>query len=63
MIDTGSFISLISKELLAGLKNIKMVGTSLREMVGIGNVKKPVLGAVLIERGRRKYLASKMFDH
>ena len=51
LIDTGSFVTLISKQTLAGLKNVKNVKTSVKEILGIGNVAKPVLGAVLIEIG------------
>ena len=49
LMDTGSFVTLISGKALVGLKNIKKVPNSLQKMVGIGNVPKPVLGAVLVK--------------
>ena len=40
---------MISKQTLAGLKNVKSIKMSVKEILSIGNVAKPVLGAVLIE--------------
>ena len=40
---------MIDEKVLIGLRNIRQVPTSLKQIVGIGNVPKPVLGAVLLE--------------
>ena len=49
LIDTGSFVTLINKRILEGLENVKYVQTSIRGIVGIENIAKPVRGAVLVE--------------
>ena len=40
---------MIDEKVLIGLRNIRQVPTSLKQIVRIGNVPKPVLGAVLLE--------------
>ena len=48
LIDTGSFVTLVNKKVLEGL-SVKKIDTDLKEIIGIGNGPKKILGAVFLE--------------
>ena len=49
LIDTGSFVTLIDKRLLAGLADAKKVDTTLKLIEGIGGLTKEIEGATIIK--------------
>ena len=49
LVDTGSFVTLVNQDVIAESENIRVSDSSLLSIVGIGNIPKPVHGAVILE--------------